>query len=88
MADVNPTVTVEQHSRRAASQCPAVMDFPLTVTLQVEAAVLKRPLCSNRGVRHNCTSASSQKPRVKGLTVVSAEGRLCDTAAVACGVQD
>lgn len=48
MADVNPTVTVEQHGMLAASWSPAVTYFPTTMTMQAKAAVLKCPLCAKR----------------------------------------
>ena len=41
MTDVNPTVTVEQHSTLAASWSVVVTHFPTTMTLQAKAAVLK-----------------------------------------------
>lgn len=35
---------------------------------------VEMPLCSKRGVSNNCTSASSRKPKMKGLRVVNAQG--------------
>ena len=63
MADVNPTVTVEQHSTLAASWSLVVTYFPTTMTLQAKAAVLKCPLCAKSGVSdklHICLLPEAQ----------------------------
>lgn len=49
MADVNPTVTVEQCSALAASRGLAVTHFPTAMTLQAQAAVLKCPPSAKSG---------------------------------------
>lgn len=49
MADVNPTVTVEQCSALAASGGLVVTHFPMAMTLQARAAVLKCPLSAKSG---------------------------------------
>lgn len=84
MADVNPTVTVEQRSALAASWSPVVTHFPTAMTLQAKAAVLKCPLCAKSGV--------SDKLHICLLPEAQSEGpergkcsHLGDAAAAACG---
>lgn len=63
MADVNPTVTVEQHSTLAASWSLVVTYFPTTMTLQAKAAVLKCPPCAKSGASdklHICLLPEAQ----------------------------
>lgn len=78
MADVKPTATVEQCSALAASWSLVVTHFPMTMTLQGKAVVLKWPLCAGSGARdklHICLLPEAQSKGPENSTVLTS-GRL------------